>query len=147
MKMVDWRKRTSQRIMQEVSYGKKASSSESDTTGDALAAPDHLSSVWKSDAHGSSQPPDGDHLTRCHAVDPQSLSLPQSGLSALPPAHTSRGRGRMGTAAWRIRARRDRAGGDAALPAAAQHPPNPRGARAARTAGGPTQRDRSALSL
>src|SRR5712691_7299529 len=106
-----------------------------------------MPSVWEPDADGPSQSPEGDDLTRGHAFNSQSVPLPKHGLPALPPADATRGRRWMGVASWGIWPGCDRAGGDAAVPAAAQHPADPRRALEARTRGGSTDGDRSALSL
>src|SRR5512142_384612 len=146
--MLDWRTRAGKKKrQQEVCHGKKASPSSSDAGGDARTASDHLSSVWKSDAHGPSQSSDGDDLTGSHAFDPQSVSLPQYGVSTLPPANTSRRRRGMGAAARGVRTGCDCPGRGAALSAAAQSPADSRGPVETRTEGGPTDGDRSALPL
>src|SRR2546421_1243701 len=145
--MLDWRRRGGKKQQQERCHGKKASASVGDATGNVRTASDHVSSVWKSDAHGPSQPSDGDNLARSHSVDPQSVSVPRYSLSALPSANASGGRRRMGSAAWRIRAGCDRAGGRVEVPAAAQYPADPRGPAATRTRGSPTNVDRSALPI
>ena len=72
--MLDWRRRGGKKQQQqERCYGKKASASVGDATGDVRTASDHVSSVWKSDAHGPSQPSDGDNIARSHPGDPSSV--------------------------------------------------------------------------
>src|SRR6266702_2641054 len=100
--MIDWRRRAGKQQQEERCHGKKASASVGDAAGDVRTASDHVSSVWKSDAHGPSQPSDGDDLTGSHPVDSQSVSVSQYSMSPLSPANASRGRRRMGSAAWRI---------------------------------------------
>src|SRR2546426_55878 len=101
--MVDWRIGTNRRkIQQEIDHGKKASPSTGDAGGDIGTAADHVPSVWKSNAHGPPQSSQGDHLSRSHTADPESVSVPQSSLPPLPPADAP-GRGRwMGVASWGI---------------------------------------------
>src|SRR2546421_9144844 len=120
--MIDWRTKTSKKQeQQEVGHGKEASAPSRDTGGDARTASDHVSGVWKSDAHGASQSSEGHYLRGGHAFDPQSVSLPQSGVSPLPPAHASRSRRRMGAAAWGVRTGCDCPGRHLTLPTAAQY--------------------------
>src|SRR6266498_1323512 len=123
--MVDWRRRTGQKkTQQEGRHGKKASSSADNTADNTGAASDHLPSVWKSDAYGPSQSSNGDQLSRSDAVDSQSLSMPQSDVSTLPPANASGGRRGMGATPWGVRTGRDCPGRGVALSATTQYPPD-----------------------
>src|SRR5712691_3717071 len=102
-----------------------------------------MRSLWQPVAEGPSRPPESDDLARSVSSDVEAVPLREAGVPAFPPAVSAGRRRRLGAAAWRIRARRDRAGGCAALSAAAQYPADPRGVAETRTAGGPTDRDRS----
>src|SRR5436309_817837 len=132
---------------QEVCHGKKASPSPSKPAGDALTASAHVPSVWQSDADGPSQSPYGEHLSRSHTFDAQSLSVPQQGVPALPPGNATGGRRPMGPAARRIWLGCDRASGDTALSPATQHPADPPRAATTRAASRSADGDRSTVSL
>src|ERR1051326_211253 len=83
-------------IQQEVLCGKKTNPSTGDSICDAYPASDHLPNLWKPHAHGSPQPSNGHHAAGSHTAYPQSVSLSQSSLFALPSANATGGRREVG---------------------------------------------------
>src|SRR5215469_7998995 len=86
---------------------------------------DHLPSLREPDAYGAPQSSDSDDTPGRHATHPQSVSLSQSSLFTLSSTNATGGRREVGTAARGVWAGCGCFDRDAALPTAAQYPPDP----------------------
>ncbi len=69
-KMRNWWVNEQAHNQEEIPYGKETSSSTSNSARDTFSLSDHLPNMWEPNADGTSQPPDGDNLTRSHVVNP-----------------------------------------------------------------------------
>src|SRR5258706_15737066 len=134
-------------MKQEMSYGAKTRTAVGHRAADARPVAEDLPGLREPTADGPSRPPESDDLAGSLSVHLETLSVPEPRVPAFPPNVSAGRRRRLGAAPWRIWVGCHCLGRHLTLSAAAQYPSDPRGTRRARTRGGATHGQRSALSV